>query len=344
MVVMGAEDHHLVLELRITPRQQAEDVGRLHPVDVIGELEGGGDAEGDGLEVAGFRLVDQLGEVLAGRLEEAPGGVLGGPARHLDARLATGGELELLAAPGGLHHLPRIAGRGCRVNDDRSRRPLSRRALVLVGPAAVVETAVAFEQLGVPVRIVVHHHQDLALEVRPLEIVPLVFGGLDAVAHEHQLGVPDRGGGLLDLARGDVLVRPFELDGLVAGFEVPGLGGVGFDAHHVEGLLPGAALGARLVAEELEGGGEIEAGRLVAAAGDAAALQQVVREEAQGRLQGATVDGLGRLVGARGEEEARRRCLRSGLSRAGEHRRQREEEGAGEDLRPGLSFRVLHER
>ena len=91
-----------------------------------------------------------------------------------------------------LHDLERIAGGGRGVDDDGAGRALPRGALVLVGPAAVVEPALAGEEGVVPVRIVVEHEQDLALEIDPLEVVPAVLRRLDAVADEDHLGVLDR--------------------------------------------------------------------------------------------------------------------------------------------------------
>src|SRR6185312_16276884 len=148
-----------------------------------------------------------------------------------------------------------------------------------------------------------------------------------------------------------------ELDRLAAGLEVPGLGSVGLDAHHVDRLLPRVAGRARLVAQQFQSGGEIEAGRLVAPAGDTSALQQVVREEAQGRLEGAAVDGLGRLGGACREEQPRRSRrfpisdFRGGGAQRRRYREEKreEEKAAGENwlpegLRPELGLRVLHER
>ena len=243
-------------------------------------------------------------EILAAGLEEPAGGVLGGPAAELDAGLAGGRQLELLAAPGGLHHLPGIAGRGGRVDDDRPRRALARGALVLVGPAAVVEPAVAGEELRIPVGIVVEHHQDLALEVHALEVVPLVLGRLDAVADEDQLGVLEAGGRLLHAAGADVVVPPLQVDGLAAGLEAPGLRHVGLDADDLEGLLPLAVGEDRLVAEELESRGEIELRGLVATAGRPAPFQQVVRQEADGRLERGAVDRLRGPLGAGGELDA----------------------------------------
>jgi hypothetical protein len=58
MVVMGAVDHHLALELGVAARQQAEDVGGLLLGDLGGHRERGGDAERHRLEVAPLRLLD----------------------------------------------------------------------------------------------------------------------------------------------------------------------------------------------------------------------------------------------------------------------------------------------
>ena len=46
---------------------------------------------GTGLKSRASGLLDELGEVVAAGLEQAAGGVLGGPAGHLDARLAAAG-------------------------------------------------------------------------------------------------------------------------------------------------------------------------------------------------------------------------------------------------------------
>ncbi len=219
------------------------------------------------------------------------------------------GKLELRAAPGGLDDLEGIAGRGGGVNDDRRRRSLPRRALVLVGPAAVVEPAVAFEELGIPVGIVVHHHQNLALEVHALEVVPLVLGRLDAVADEDHLGVAHVGGGLLHAAAGDEVVPPLQGEGLAAGLstglEVPGLRHLGGDADDLERLLPASVLGSRLEAERFHARRKIEPRQLVAAAGRSPALQLVVGQEADRPFEGGAVDRLGGFFGAGGEVERR---------------------------------------
>ena len=61
------------------------------------------------------------------------------------------------------------------MDDDGAHRPLARRAVVLVVPAPVVKAPLAGEEIRIPVRIVVHDHEDLAGEVHALEVVPLEF-------------------------------------------------------------------------------------------------------------------------------------------------------------------------
>ena len=70
----------------------------------------------------------------------------------------------------------RIAGRRRRVDEDRAGRSLLRRHQVLVVPAPVPEPRLAREEVRVVLRVVVHHQEDLALEVRVLVVVPLVLG------------------------------------------------------------------------------------------------------------------------------------------------------------------------
>ena len=167
------------------------------------------------------------------------------------------------------------------MDDDRARRALPRRALVLVVPAAVVEPRLAREQL----RIVQSGSlfiitQDLALDVHALEVVPLVLGRLDAVADEHHLGVLE-----LRLRRlhagldGEVLVER-EIGTLAAALCTKDARGVGGHAHELEALEPRAVGRSRLEPEALETRGDVGLGELSAAATGAAALEEVVREEA----------------------------------------------------------------
>ncbi len=296
-MVRGVEDH-LVTDLRVATGDLADDVGGLDVADVVVEQERGVDAEGHRLEVARARRRHQLVELLAGELDEAARGVLGEPAADLDARLPLGRQLELLAAPGGLHHLEGVAGGGRGVDDDRRRRALARRALVLVGPAAVVEAAVAGEQVVVPVRVVVEHEQDLALEVHALEVVPLELGRLDAVTDEDHLGILDGGLALGDAGGGYELLAALEGDAL-AGAVAEGPGGrrVRVDADHLEVLHPAAAGSRRLEADLLHLLHEVLAGLGIRLGARAAPLEGVAAELGDGLAQHLGSDRLPGLVG-----------------------------------------------
>ena len=116
----------------------------------------------------GFGRLDELVEVLAGRASTSrSAGVLGRSSRRPARRGSPpGGSSNCSPLQELCTTCQRIAGRRRGVDDDRPRRALPRGALVLVGPAAVVEPALAGEELRVPVRVVVEHHQDLALAGR----------------------------------------------------------------------------------------------------------------------------------------------------------------------------------
>ena len=76
------------------------------------------------------------------------------------------------------------------MNDQRSGGAQFRGDLVLVRPAAVVGHGRPAEDV-VKGRIVDQEQENLAAEVRIAEIVPVVFGGASAVAHEDELGAVD---------------------------------------------------------------------------------------------------------------------------------------------------------
>ena len=65
---------------------------------------------------------------------------------------------------------------------------LAQRFLVLVDPAAVIREGLAGKTVcfgNGRLRIVDHHDDELALQIDALEIVPVFFGGADAVAGKH---------------------------------------------------------------------------------------------------------------------------------------------------------------
>ena len=89
---------------------------------------------------------------------------------------------------------------------------------IFVGPAAVVSECAAAEEFRIGGRrFIGEQHQDLALDVHALEIVPMKFGRDDAVTDENRLGV-ELIGGLLQLADADEIVQPFERDGLIRAY------------------------------------------------------------------------------------------------------------------------------
>src|SRR5688572_29983480 len=161
-------------------------------------------------------------------------GVLGDPTLDGDARLCAGRQLVLRPTPRRLHDLPRITGRWNRMDDDDAGRALARRALVLVAPAAVVETRRAFEQRRVPVGIVVEHDEDLAAYVHVLEVVPTVLGRLDRVAGEHELRVAKLGRRGLHAAARDEVRATCELEGTALALEAPRRRRLGRDAHELD--------------------------------------------------------------------------------------------------------------
>ena len=98
-----------------------------------------------------------------------------------------------------------------------------------------------------------------------------------------------------------------------------------------------AAGRAGLEAEELESGRQVGLGQGITAAGGSPAFEQVVREEADGRLQGSPVNDLGRLLGVGRKEEVTFRRLFLGTDDDRRHQGE-EQERPSEDLRPGSCF------
>ena len=104
-----------------------------------------------------------------------------------------------------LQRAPAIAGARRVVDHQHRRRPLARRLLEFVGPAAVEGHGIAVEPPrhrmplgGTEVGVVDDDQQDLALQVHALEVVPLPLGRVDAIAGEDDRRV----------GQGDVVYRP----------------------------------------------------------------------------------------------------------------------------------------
>src|SRR5262249_1330927 len=153
-----------------------------------------------------------------------------------------GRQLEFLAAPARLHHLPRITGRRRGVDDDDAGRALACRLRILVIPAAVVEPRLAGEEIRVVRRAIVHDHQDLPEHVHILEVVPFLLWRDDAVAHEHDLRIVEARRFLLRPRRDHAVVARLHDERGAAAAWANGRrgGGLALDADDVELLIPRA--------------------------------------------------------------------------------------------------------
>ncbi len=104
--------------------------------------------------------------------------------------------MELRTEPAVAHDLPAI---GCGfgvVDDDRRGRALTGGFLVFIGPPSVVSHGIALEQGRIPgrkTRVVDQDEDRFAPDVHIRVVIPAVFGGNDAVAHEHKLAGFDPG-------------------------------------------------------------------------------------------------------------------------------------------------------
>ena len=166
------------------------------------------------LEAATSPRLDQLVEILAAGLHQAARGVLGRPALELDARLALGGQLELLAAPGRLHHLPRITRRRRGVHDDRRRRRHgARRSRTCRSSGRSTGASCRRTTSDPSPGSLLSMTSTLPFTSDALEVVPLVLGRFDAVADEHQRRRSrSRRVARLHAGAGDVVVGQLEID------------------------------------------------------------------------------------------------------------------------------------
>ncbi len=164
------------------------------------------------------------------------------------------------------------------MNDDRARCAVPRRGQVLVVPAAVPEPRLAREQIRIPVRIVVHDQQDLALEIGILEIVPVVFRRLDAVTDEDDLGARDLGARSLVVGIDHEFVPLPERHRTAVPFEGPSFRHQCVHADEIERLFPAAVGGAGLEPKLAHAPGEILACFLVAGACRPTAFVLVARD------------------------------------------------------------------
>ncbi len=76
------------------------------------------------------------------------------------------------------------------MDEDDTRRSLTRGFFEFVGPAAVIGERSAGKKIRVlRGRLIHQHEQHLALHVHVLVVVPVEFGSIDPVAHPNDVGV-----------------------------------------------------------------------------------------------------------------------------------------------------------
>ena len=149
------------------------------------------------------------------------------PGGELELGLAVGAQVGTLAAPGVLDHVPAVAGHVGFVDQNDADGAFARRLLIFISPAAVVGERLALEEFGVVGgRLVDEHEQNFSADVGVLEIVPLVFGSLNAIADEDDVGI-NVVGLVLGFIHGDDVVAQLEFLGLARLQEIDAGGGFG---------------------------------------------------------------------------------------------------------------------
>ena len=191
-------DHKFVLEHRIAARDFGDDVFAVEGAHLLLERDRRGGLERHRREVAGRGLRLECGKVQAGGLEQVGRGLERDPA--FDRRAAhvfvRRHEVESFAAHT-LRDREGITRRFCLVNDQHAGGAHLGGLGKFVDPAAVVGHRLAAEYRRIEIarpaprdgRIVDEHQDGLALDVHTLEVVPLEFRCLDAVADKHHFGV-----------------------------------------------------------------------------------------------------------------------------------------------------------
>ena len=107
------------------------------------------------------------------------------------------------------------------MNNNRTDCALPRRTKVLVIPTAIPKPCLSGKQVGIPVRVVVHNQQDLALEINVFIVIPVVFGCLDAIADEDDLGIGNLSPFFLHTTADDELIPLLQRHGFAMTFESP---------------------------------------------------------------------------------------------------------------------------
>ena len=184
------------------------------------------------------------------------------------------------------------------MNDEHANGAAACGFFVFVGPAAVVSEGLALEEGGVVRgRLVDDDQGDLAVQVDVLavgagEVVPVIFGGMNAVTDEDDGRVEVRSR-LAGFVFGDDLGGVGELDGLAgSGLECEfGLVFDGVDGDQWNALEVGAVVARRLNPGQGKLCGDVLGGKLCAAGAGATAFEQIQREEADVSADFFGIDG-----------------------------------------------------
>ncbi|MNS43143.1 hypothetical protein D3C72_755380 [compost metagenome] len=273
--------------------QAGQDVAGLHPVGDLAEVDGHGDAvQRHRLEARRARLSLQRGEVQPGVLEQLLGDGALDPALGGDPLLVRIGadDVELGRGRGVLQRRPGIA-RARRVVDDQDpRRPMRRRHLELVGPAAVEGHGLAVELArdrmafrGVEVGVIDQNQHDLAGQIDPLVVVPAALGRIHAIADEDQGRVLERDMAHRAVGGDDDVHGPLQGGGLSLAGDANGGGSVLAGAADLGHLNPGPVGAAGLQPERLKLLGQPCDG-LVLARRDRGAAFELIRGQDPRRL------------------------------------------------------------
>src|SRR5215831_14092688 len=238
--------------------------------------------------------------------EEMLGDVVLDPCGCPKGVIGIAGKVAFLDGLGVLNDLPAITRQISPMDDEDACGATTRGFFVLVGPAAVVGEGLAVEEFYVVGRRLVDDDEgDLAVEVDVLAIgagvvIPVVFGGVDAVTDEDNRRVYV-GCGLAGFVFRNDLAAVDEIDGLPIFRDEGKLCFVfdGMDGEERDLLEEGVVVAGRLEAVKGELGGNVFGGELVATSAGAAAFQQIERQEANVSADSLRVDGCGGGAGNR---------------------------------------------
>ncbi|MEI9811323.1 MAG: hypothetical protein WDO18_01010 [Acidobacteriota bacterium] len=166
------------------------------------------------------------------------------------------------------------------MNDESRKRAVTGGLFEFVGPATVISEGLAGEEFRIVRRgLTGEEHDDLALHVDALVVVPLILRRDDAVADEDR-GTFELDVRLLPLCHADEIFEPAECDGR------PGRGnraqlrtGLRSDADKLELLKIRPVVAHRLRANQRELGGDVIGGEIAAWCARAAAFEKVAGKE-----------------------------------------------------------------